>query len=623
MKTTAQQRTLLSEIKEVCCSSGDYLSSSSTPCCVILPDLNEDEVPQVLTCESFWKCLLLHQTWLQNTIHSTITSMIIDNSLSSVDDIVVAYLSSNSIDMLLSVLACTSEATALNNVIPALLNTRWTTQEIISSLQQHEEKGDNSMSGSITILFYEDTMILQEKALHVANGLQNNDRQYTRCLPIPSFSHSFMKHYSQILASSPYIPSRLQPISQQKNNVIQTATSQDAIILFTSGTTGGSKGVRLSHRALLVQALGKLEFPCGYSFQSRMLASTVPLFHVGGLSSFIAILLAKGQLIFPSKCEVEDASISFNVHDILTSLQNKYLPVNTLVVVPAMISSLFFSLLDETNSKQQQQQQQFPQTRLILIGGQSASPNMLYQLLRTFPNAQIVQTYACTEAASSLTFLSLTTNTETNTVAEAKLVGDCVGMSPNHIDLQLFGRLTDDETSKTMSASPIIIKEPYKLGVVATRGPHVMNGYWKRGVKTMTSTYNKSKDWFVGTDLGYWDEQGRLWFGGRIKDIIRTGGETVMAQEVERIILEHPAVIECGVFPRKDERFGEAVACALVTNQPPSLGSIKRWCKQKGLAGYKQPKYLFLMDSLPRNSSSKILKQKLTAEFGSPMQSRI
>jgi fatty-acyl-CoA synthase len=622
MKTTAQQGNLLSEIKEVCCSSGDYLSSSSPPCCVILPDMNEDEVPQVLTCESFWKCLLLHQTWLQNTIHSTVMSMVIDDSSSSVDDIIVAYLSTNSIDMLLSVLACTSAATSLNNVIPALLNTRWTTQEIISSLQ-HKEKGDNSTSGSVTIFLYEDTMILQEKAVHVANSLQNNDRQYTRCLPIPSFSHSFMKHYSQILASSPYIWSRLQPISQRKNNVIQTATSQDAIILFTSGTTGGSKGVRLSHRALLVQALGKLELPCGYSFQSRMLASTVPLFHVGGLSSFVAILLAKGQLIFPSKCEVEEASISFSVDDILTSLQNKYLPVNTLVVVPAMISS-FFSLLDEINSKQQQQQQQqFPQTRLILIGGQSASPDMLQRLLRTFPNAQIVQTYACTEAASSLTFLSLTTNTETNNVTEAKLVGDCVGMSPNHIDLQLFHRLTDGETSKTTSASPIIIKEPYKLGVVATRGPHIMNGYWKRGVNTTTSTYNKSKDWFVGTDLGYWDEQGRLWFGGRIKDIIRTGGETVMAQEVERIILEHPDVIECGVFPRKDERFGEAVACALVTNQPPSLDSIKRWCKQKGLAGYKQPKYLFLMDSLPRNSSGKILKQKLIAEFGSPMQSRI
>lgn len=71
--------------------------------------------------------------------------------------------------------------------------------------------------------------------------------------------------------------------------------------------------------------------------------------------------------------------------------------------------------------------------------------------------------------------------------------------------------------------------------------------------------------------------------------MIRSGGETVLAQEVERVLLKHPDISECAVFPRKDKQFGEAVACAIVTNrQPLALGAIKYWCKENGLASYKQ-----------------------------------
>jgi acyl-CoA synthetase (AMP-forming)/AMP-acid ligase II len=134
---------------------------------------------------------------------------------------------------------------------------------------------------------------------------------------------------------------------------------------------------------------------------------------------------------------------------------------------------------------------------------------------------------------------------------------------------------------------------------------------------------NFVQQWFIGGDLGFWDEQGRLHFGGRIKDIIRSGGETVMAQEVERVVQQHPLVIECAVFPQRDERFGEAVACVLVTKESIGMDAMKKWCKTNGLAGYKQPKYLYHVSSLPRNSSGKILKHKLMARFGMKPHSRL
>jgi acyl-CoA synthetase (AMP-forming)/AMP-acid ligase II len=184
--------------------------------------------------------------------------------------------------------------------------------------------------------------------------------------------------------------------------------------------------------------------------------------------------------------------------------------------------------------------------------------------------------------------------------------GDCVGTPPSHVDIRLYRK-----SGKALN----ILTLPNEPGIIATRGPHLMNGYWQRG---SARQQNNRTGWFLTNDLGFFDKNGQLHFCGRVKDVIRSGGETVLAQEVERVLLKHPDISECAVFPRKDERFGEAVACAIVTKRPPLvLGAIKHWCKEKGLASYKRPRYLFLVDSLPRNSSGKVLKHKLVDMFGS------
>jgi len=123
--------------------------------------------------------------------------------------------------------------------------------------------------------------------------------------------------------------------------------------------------------------------------------------------------------------------------------------------------------------------------------------------------------------------------------------------------------------------------------------------------------------------LGFYDKFGRLYFCGRLKDVIRSGGESILANEVERVLLTHPLISECAVFPRQDEKFGEAVACALVVNGPLQLKEIRDWCSTGGLATYKRPRYLFVVDSLPRNSSGKILKHKLVAQYGRIPRSKL
>lgn len=594
--------------------------------------------PKVLSYSSLRKCLILHQEWLRSTIRVATIRCVRNNRGTTddqssapspdsvVDDIVIAYIAGNSPDMLLSILACSSPES--NPAIPALLNTRWTPSEMIASLRSRE---NNNKEGSttrniVTIVLHDDSSPFKNAAHQVSNGLRQTNHQYTCYLPIPNFTHDYSEISTQVgirSKSRPLHGNVSQFLHQRTETCISKASKSDACILFTSGTTGGSKGVRLSHRALLVQALAKIDDPCGYSMTTAMLATTVPLFHVGGLSSFLAVLLARGQLIF-TESEGKRSSSKFQVQDISKSLQDPYLPANTLVVVPAMLSSFF-----DSESKKGIKLKQFLNARLILIGGQSASKEILQRSRHCFPNARIVQTYACTEAASSMTYLPLTGNpmNPVNTVfASTKPNGNCVGSPPNHIELRIYNQKSPPKTTSAI-AEHEPITNPYELGLIATNGPHVMNGYWQRGkqgnrrFRDDTILNSNGNRWFISSDLGFWDEQGRLCFAGRSKDVVRTGGETVLAREVEQVLLHHPNVAECAIFPRIDRRYGEAVACAIVARQSQdgvdlAIDTIKKWCQQKGLAGYKQPKILFLAASLPRNSSGKVLKHKLVAKFG-------
>ena len=144
-----------------------------------------------------------------------------------------------------------------------------------------------------------------------------------------------------------------------------------------------------------------------------------------------------------------------------------------------------------------------------------------------------------------------------------------------------------------------------------------------------------SDGWLLTNDLGILDVEGRLYFSGRASDVIRSGGESIPASEVERTILSHPLVHTCAVFPLPDERFGEAVCVAVVLKERASttgdrsrvvtmgtaasfdiLAEVKRHCTNHGLAPYKRPRRAFVLPQLPTNSSGKVLKHQLVKMFG-------
>jgi fatty-acyl-CoA synthase len=302
----------------------------------------------------------------------------------------------------------------------------------------------------------------------------------------------------------------------------------------------------------------------------------------------------------------------------------------------------------------------FPHMRLILIGGQLASPLQLEFVRSIFPCTRIVQTYACTEAASSLTFLDATTATTDpssssssqqqqedkdgpfSTVPTATTTFDCVGHPPSHVELAIFHKEKNpnktsehhDDDGDDENDDGTIIRKPYVHGVLATRGPHMMNGYWGP-----TSSFAPQDDfkkfthtWFRTNDIGFRDPDGRFYLVGRVTDSIRTGGETVHATEVEKILLLHPDIAEAAVFGIPNDRLGELVCCAVIPatwttsmnehNQQQatspvslSLGNLRSWCTKYGLARYKHPRRILYMNSLPRNTSGKVVKAQLAEKF--------
>ncbi|KAL7573730.1 hypothetical protein ACA910_007767 [Epithemia clementina (nom. ined.)] len=573
---------------------------------------------------------------------------------------VVAYIANNSADFFLSVLAATDLSTVvakqarqqctppLGAIYSCLLNTRWTVDEMVYVLKPKTTgKGIHK-----TIILYGPTFRTSAVNLAKALMVRGNLHDQACFKPIPEYAMMMrnklqvllhrgfatqVKSFSKSRSNDDVEADNVQNISQLSHSRATAMVSDDlddtALILFTSGTTSGAKGVKLGHGALLTQILAKTKAPCWFSSNSRVLASSLPFYHVGGLVNILAVWLAGGTLVlreYSATQPIASHGASFDPYFVWSTMSHD--PVNsscnTLVVVPAMIH-----MLQQTSPCSQ-----FPHVRLILVGGQSCAPSALDFLRQIFPHARIIQTYACTEAASSLAYHDVTKHDGSTSSTTTGLVsGDCVGKPPAHVEIALFPMEERDDVSATKDLG-MPVNEPFQVGLIATRGPHLMIGYWERGAcpTTASSSYKRPNNWFVTNDLGAWDSAGNLYFCGRASDTIRTGGETVLALEVERKLQQHPLVKEVAVFPIPDVQYGETVACAIVlatttaipnhdSTKPLTLHQLRIWCKESGLAGYKCPRYAIFLSSLPRNQFGKVLKAKLKqhATAGIPIRSHM
>jgi acyl-CoA synthetase (AMP-forming)/AMP-acid ligase II len=141
-----------------------------------------------------------------------------------------------------------------------------------------------------------------------------------------------------------------------------------------------------------------------------------------------------------------------------------------------------------------------------------------------------------------------------------------------------------------------------------------MLGYWRNPEATAETLL--PGNWLRSGDAGYLDEDGYLYLYDRVKDMIVSGGENVYPAEIESVLCAHPAVADAAVIGVPDEKWGEAVKAVLVAAPGARIDAAELIAfVRERLAGYKTPKSIDVVESLPRNPSGKLLKRELRAQF--------
>ena len=351
---------------------------------------------------------------------------------------------------------------------------------------------------------------------------------------------------------------------------------EPAQLYYTSGTTGSPKGVVLTHRNVCTHARAAI-LELQLNERDRW-AHIAPMFHLADAWATFAITAACGRHVFlPTFTPVAALDLLVDARVTITNL------------VPTMLNLMV---------KEPTAAGRGYGLRVMLSGGAPIAPDVVRRILATF-GCDYVQTYGMTETSPYLT-LSLLPPELAALPLEQQLRWKCRTGRPFHgVELEVV----DD-------AGRPVAPDGAAVGEIRVRGATVTPGYWQNDEASAAAF---DDDGFLRTgDLANIDEHGFVDIVDRKKDVIKTGAESVYTVEVEHRLYEHPAVLECAVFGRPDERWGERVVAAVVlrAGETADADALTAWCRAR-LAGYKTPKEVVFLNALPRTGSGKIQKRAL------------
>jgi O-succinylbenzoic acid--CoA ligase len=358
--------------------------------------------------------------------------------------------------------------------------------------------------------------------------------------------------------------------SKNVNNPVETDKEinpdNTAVIIFTSGTEGKSKGVELSFNSLFQSAkIG--DQVIHHTKEDKWLAS-LPFNHVGGFSIITRSLLFGSSLIIPDNLQTE--ALAKAIESFKPTLCS---------LVPTQLKRLISSDVQANE-----------ELRNVLLGGGYVDQKLVMEAIHQ--DWKIAKVYGSTETGSFVTAL-----TEDECLENPTSVGKA--LSPNRIVI-----LNENKFHALEG----------EVGEIAIYSPAVMKGYYNDDEKI--EDYFEDEFYLTG-DMGYLDTEGYLYLEARKKDMIITGGENVNPNEVEDRIMEHPDISDAAVFPLKDDEWGEIVAAAIVMSDSKtniSLEEIEKFLKDN-IAGFKMPRKLFYEKELPKNELGKITRRILSEKY--------
>ncbi len=340
-----------------------------------------------------------------------------------------------------------------------------------------------------------------------------------------------------------------------------------AALLYTSGTTGRSKGAMMSHQNLLSNA--KVLVDCWHFTARDVLLHALPIFHTHGL--FVATnvaLLARCPMIFLPRFDADEVI--------------RHLPRATVVMG---VPTFYTRLLDDPRLTRDL----IPQMRLFISG----SAPLLAETHRQWEartGHRILERYGMTE-----------TNMNTSNPYDGDRRAGTVGMPLPGVALRVC-----DASGAEVPAG--------ETGIIEVRGPNVFQGYWRMPEKTAEEL--RPDGFFITGDLGFIDSDGYVTIVGRAKDLVISGGFNIYPKEVEMALDDLPGVLESAVIGVPHPDFGEAVVAILIPEAGASLDpEVIRAALAGHLARFKQPKHIAIRPALPRNTMGKVQKNLLRDEF--------
>lgn len=354
------------------------------------------------------------------------------------------------------------------------------------------------------------------------------------------------------------------------------APDEPAHLYYTSGTTGAPKGVVLTHRNVCTHALTAVR-ELALDGRDRW-AHIAPMFHLADAWATFAITAVGGAHAFLPH---------FTPRAALDLLAAERITITNLV--PVMLNLMV---------KEPDAAVRDYALRVMLSGGAPIAPDVVGRILATF-RCDYVQTYGMTETSPYLT-LSLLSPELQRLPPQQQLRWKCkTGRPFAGVELQVV-----DDHGRPVPA------DERTVGEIRVRGATVTPGYWQNPAATAAAF---DADGFLRTgDLAVIDAHGYVDIVDRKKDVIKTGGETVYSIEVENVLYEHPAVLECAVYGLPDPLWGERVTAAVVlrTGVVSSATELIEFCRAR-IAHYKAPKHVDFLAALPRTGSGKITKKAL------------
>ncbi len=349
------------------------------------------------------------------------------------------------------------------------------------------------------------------------------------------------------------------------------APDDTAILLYTGGTTGVSKGAELTHRNALVNVRQTRAWLWRLRDKEEVMLCALPFFHSYGMTTglHLAPLLASTMLLLPR----------FDVADVIARTRQHRPTV--FCGVPSMYNAI--------NHHPKASKETVGSIRFCISGG-SGLPEEVQKRFEQLTGAALVEGYGLSEASPV---------THVNPIAGQRKLGT-IGLPLSDTEAKIVDPLSGE------------LLPPGHEGELAVRGPQVMRRYWDKPDETAAVLRD---GWLLTGDIAVMDEEGYFRIVERKKDLIISAGMNVYPREVEEVLMQHPAIMEAAVVGIPSKVREEVVKAYLVLAPGKSVTEVEifAFCKDK-LSRYKVPREIEIRESLPKTTVGKVLKRVLRDE---------